>query len=133
MGAKTRSAGRHCGETAMLAGTARSHARIVCVRRRRMLKRAGLIILIVILFIAMFTFTALNTGEIQLDLAFFEGTYPISVVLAATFAIGILFGMLCMTAFVIRLINERRTLRRSLRMTESEVSSLRNLPLSDAD
>ena len=98
-----------------------------------MLKRAGLILLIVILFVVMFTFTALNTGEIPLDLAFFEGTYPISVVLAATFVLGILFGMLCMTAFVFRLINERRTLRRSLRMSESEVSSLRNLPLSDAD
>ena len=98
-----------------------------------MLKRAGLILLIVVLFIVMFTFTALNTGEIALDMAFFEGTYPITVVLAATFVIGVVFGMLCMTAFVFRLINERRTLRRSLRMTESEVSSLRNLPLSDAD
>ncbi len=98
-----------------------------------MLKRAGLILLIVVLFVAMFTFTALNTGEVSLDLAFFEGTYPISVVLAVTFVIGILFGMLCMTAFVFRMINERRALRRSLRMTESEVSSLRNLPLSDAD
>ena len=29
--------------------------------------------------------------------------------------------------------NERRILRRSLRMSESEVSSLRGLPLSDAD
>ena len=98
-----------------------------------MLKRAGLVILIIVLFIAMFTFTALNTGAIELDLAFFEGTYPVSVVLAVTFVIGILFGMLCMTAFVFRLIKERHTLRRSLRMTESEVSSLRNLPLSDAD
>lgn len=98
-----------------------------------MLKRTGLVVLIVVLFVAMFTFTALNTGEIALDLAFFEGNYPISVVLAVTFMIGVLFGMLCMTAFVFRLINERRTLRRSLRMTESEVSSLRSLPLSDAD
>ena len=32
-----------------------------------MLKRAGLIILIVALFVAMFTFTALNTGEVELD------------------------------------------------------------------
>ena len=98
-----------------------------------MLKRVGLIVLILVLFVAMFTFTALNTGEIQLDLAFFEGTYPISVALAATFVVGVIFGMLCMTAFVFRLINERRLLRRSLRMSESEVSSLRSLPLSDAD
>lgn len=98
-----------------------------------MLKRVGLIVLILVLFIAMFTFTALNTGAIELDLAFFKGTYPISVALAATFVFGVLFGMLCMTILVIRLTNERRQLRRSLRMSESEVTSLRNLPLSDAD
>jgi len=97
------------------------------------MKRAGLIILIVILFAVMFTFTALNTGQVELDLGFFERAYPISMAFAATFVFGILFGMLCMTAFVIRLINERRALRRSLRVSESEVSSLRNLPLSDAD
>ena len=98
-----------------------------------MIKRAGLIVLIVILFVAMFTFTALNTGEIQLDLGFFQRTWPIFMTLAGTFLIGTLFGMLCMTVFVFRLINERRVLRRSLRATESAVSSRRNLPLSDAD
>ena len=98
-----------------------------------MLKRAVLLVLILILFIAMFTFTALNTGEIVLDLAFFEESYPISVVVAVTFGFGVIFGMLCMTAFVVRMINERRALRRSLHVSESEVSSLRNLPLADAD
>jgi uncharacterized integral membrane protein len=78
-----------------------------------MIKRAGLIVLIVILFVAMFTFTALNTGEIELDLGFFQRTWPISMTLAGTFLIGTLFGMLCMTVFVFRLINERRVLRRS--------------------
>jgi uncharacterized integral membrane protein len=98
-----------------------------------MLKRAGLIILIVALFVVMFTFTALNTGEIEVDLGFVKRVWPISMTLAGTFVLGMLFGMLCMTAFVFRLINERRSLRRSLRISESEVSSLRNLPLSDAD
>ena len=73
-----------------------------------MLKRAGLIILIVALFVVMFTFTALNTGEIELDLGFVKRTWPISVALAGTFVAGMLFGILCMTAFVFRLINERR-------------------------
>ena len=98
-----------------------------------MLKKIGLITLIVILFVAMFTFTALNTGEVELDLGFFKRNYPISVAFAGTFVLGILFGMLCMTVFVFRLINDRRNLRRSLRISESEVSSLRNLPLADAD
>lgn len=98
-----------------------------------MLKRVGLIVLIIVLFAVMFTFTALNTGDIEIDLGFFKHTYPISMAFAATFVLGILFGMLCMTAFVFRLIKERRTLRRALRESESEVTSLRNLPLSDAD
>ena len=98
-----------------------------------MLKRAGLIILILFLFAVVFTFTALNTGQVELDLGFFKRSFPISVAFAATFVLGVVFGMLCMTAFVFRLFRERRTLRRSLHMSESEVSSLRSLPLSDAD
>ncbi len=98
-----------------------------------MIKRVGLIILIVVLFVVVFTFTALNTGQVELDLGFFKRSFPVSVAFAATFVLGILFGMLCMTAFVFRLINERRVLRRALQVSESEVSSLRNLPLSDAD
>lgn len=98
-----------------------------------MLKRAGLIILILVVFVVMFTFTALNTGDVELDLGFIKGSYPISVTFAATFFGGVLFGMSCLTVFVFRLINERRSLRRALRSSESEVSSLRSLPLSDAD
>ncbi len=98
-----------------------------------MLKRIGLVVLVLVILVTMLTFTALNSGTIDLDLAFFAGTYPISVVLVATFVVGTIFGMLCLTAFVFRLVKERRTLRQSLRTSESEVSSLRNLPLSDAD
>ena len=98
-----------------------------------MLKRAGLILLIIVLFVLMFTFTALNTGEVEVDLGFIKRTWPVSMALAGTFVLGIVFGMLCMTAFIFRLINERRSLKRALRVSESEVSSLRNLPLSDAD
>jgi putative membrane protein len=98
-----------------------------------MLKRIGLGLLLFIILVIVFTFTMLNSGTIELDMAFFAGTYPISMVVIATFIVGILFGMLCMTAFAIRIINDRRTLRRALRMSESEISSLRTLPLSDAD
>ena len=98
-----------------------------------MLKRIGLGLLLFIILVIVFTFTMLNSGTIELDMAFFGGTYPISMVVIATFIVGILFGMLCMMVFAFRIINDRRTLRRALRMSESEVSTLRNLPLSDAD
>lgn len=98
-----------------------------------MFKRLGLVVLVIIILVAVITLTALNSGEVELDLAFFSGTYKVTAILVGAFVIGTIFGMLCMTAFVFRLISDRRTLRRALRMSESEVSSLRNLPLSDAD
>ena len=98
-----------------------------------MLKRIGLAILIVFIVIAMATFTANNTGMIEIDLAFANITTSIPLAFTVTFAIGWLFGVLSLGFYVLKLVNERRLLRRSLRMRESEVSSLRNLPLSDAD
>ena len=98
-----------------------------------MLKRAGLVILGILLFVLMMAFTFANRGEIELDFWFAQGSYPISLAFVATFVLGIVFGMLCMAAFAFRLINERRALRRALRLSESELTSLRSLPLSDAD
>ncbi len=98
-----------------------------------MLKRIGLLILIVVIAIAMATFTAINTGTVDIDLAFASFTKPLPLVLTVTFALGWLFGVLCMGFYALKLVNERRLLKRSLRLSESEVTSLRGLPLSDAD
>ena len=98
-----------------------------------MLKRIGLAIVIVFIVIIMATFTANNTGAIDIDLAFTTVTTSIPLAFALTFALGWLFGLLSIAFYVLKLINERRVLRRSLRLTESEVTSLRKLPLSDAD
>lgn len=98
-----------------------------------MLRRIGLAILIVLIVIVMATFTANNTGMIDIDLAFAQVNTSIPLAFTVTFALGWLFGLLCIGFFVLKLINERRILRRSLRMSKSEVSSLRSLPLSDAE
>jgi len=98
-----------------------------------MFKRIGLVVLVIIILVAVITLTFFNPGEVDLNLVLFSGTYKVTSILVGAFVVGTVFGMLCMTAFVFRLISERRTLRRALRMSESEVSSLRNLPLSDAD
>ncbi len=98
-----------------------------------MLKRIGLLILVVAIVIVMATFTANNTGMVDIDLAFTKVTTSIPLAFTVTFALGWLFGILCLGFFALKLVNERRVLRRSLRVTESEVSSLRNLPLNDAD
>jgi len=98
-----------------------------------MLKRIGLTILIVLIVVVMATFTANNTGTIDIDLAFAKITTSMPLAFTVTFALGWLFGVLCIGFYALKLVNERRVLRRSLKMTESEVSSLRGLPISNAD
>jgi len=98
-----------------------------------MLKRAALLILILLIAIVVFTFVAQNAGPVEVTFAGYSVAQSIAITFIVTFVFGALFGMLCMSSYVMRLMNERRMLRRSLRMSESEVSSLRKLPLSDAD
>ncbi len=98
-----------------------------------MLKCIGLLLLIIVIAVCMATFTAINTGTVDIDLAFASFTKPLPLVLTVTFALGWLFGILCMGFYALKLVNERRVLRRSLRLSESEVTSLRGLPLNDAD
>ncbi len=98
-----------------------------------MLKRVGLVVLLILIFISMVLFTAGNPGEISLRLLHFELSAPVSLAFTVAFAIGWIFGIVCMGLYALKIANERRMLRRSLRMSEDEISSLRNLPLSDAD
>ena len=56
-----------------------------------------------------------------------------SLAFIVAFAFGWLFGVVTMGLYALRQMNEKRSLRRSLQATETEVSSLRNLPLNDAD
>jgi uncharacterized membrane protein YciS (DUF1049 family) len=98
-----------------------------------MLKRIALIIVVIAVAAVVFVFTALNTGTIDVNLAFDTVTTSVPFALTATFVLGWFFGVLCMGYFALKLINERRLLKRALRLSQTEVSSLRSLPLSDAD
>jgi hypothetical protein len=70
---------------------------------------------------------------VDLDLFFLTIHPSIPLAFSVTFVIGWAFGLLCTVVFILRLVNERRQLRRKLRQSESEVTSLRNLPIADAD
>ena len=98
-----------------------------------MLKKIGIGLLVSIIFVLMFWFTSNNPGNVEIDLAFGVIEPSIPIAFSVTFVMGWAFGLGCTSIFIFRLINERRRLRNALRHTESEVSSLRNLPLTDAD
>jgi uncharacterized integral membrane protein len=98
-----------------------------------MLKKIGIGILVLLIFVMMLVFTSSNPGFVDLDLFFLTVRPSIALAFSVTFVIGWAFGLLCTTVFILRLVSERRQLRRALRNSESEVSSLRNLPIADAD
>ena len=98
-----------------------------------MLKKIGIGLLVAFIFVLMFWFTSNNPGNVEIDLAFGVIEPSIPIAFSVTFVMGWAFGLACTSIFIFRLINERRRLRNALRHTESEVSSLRNLPLTDAD
>ena len=98
-----------------------------------MFKRIGVIALVLIVFVLMIWFTSINPGVVSIDLAFGTVEPTIPLALAVTFVLGWGFGILSASFYVFKLMNERRRLKSSLRTSEAEVSSLRNLPIADAD
>lgn len=97
------------------------------------LKFALWLVVVALIFIAVMAFSSVNSTEIEVDLLFRSVTTSIPLAFALVFALGWLFGLACTALWAFQLVNERRTLKRSLKVSESEVSSLRNLPLTDAD
>jgi len=98
-----------------------------------MLKKIGIVFIFLAILIVMLVFTRLNPGMIEVDLAVKKVETSIPLAFTVAFVAGWLFGLACLAAYIIRLINERRQLRKSVRLAEAEVSSLRSLPISDAD
>jgi putative membrane protein len=87
---------------------------------------------ILLVFLAAIVFASVNTGPLTLDLAFIEVSTTLSLAMLAFFAAGWLFGVVCIGFYLIRLMAERRQLRKSLRLAEAEVTSLRRMPMQDA-
>jgi hypothetical protein len=57
----------------------------------------------------------------------------VSLAIIGAVAVGWTFGIVCALFGILRLITQRRSLRRALRLAEQEVQALRSLPVQDAD
>jgi uncharacterized membrane protein YciS (DUF1049 family) len=96
--------------------------------------RSLLIALLVLLFVAVAAiFAALNPGRIGLDLAFLAIEIEKSLALLVAVGLGWLMGIVCVAFGLVRLLVQRRSLQRALRLAEQEVQALRSLPVQDAD
>lgn len=96
--------------------------------------RSLLVSILVLVFIGLAAiFSALNPGRISLDFAFFATEMEKSLALVGALAVGWVLGIICAIFGILRLMAQRRTLRRALRLAEQEVQALRSLPVQDAD
>ena len=98
-----------------------------------MLYRIFVVAVALIVVAGMFVFAYANTAAVNVDYLFFQWQTSVSLAITSAFAAGWLFGVACASFWVFGLARERRQLRQALRFSESEVSNLRNLPISDAD
>jgi len=89
-------------------------------------------LLLVALLAAVFAYN--NPERVALDVGFtrFENV-SIVMAFAVAFGIGWLFGLITAGLALFRMAAERRRLRRDLKLAEAEVSTLRSLPLHDAN
>jgi uncharacterized membrane protein YciS (DUF1049 family) len=93
-----------------------------------MVRRFAFFLLLFVVLVVAIAFAALNPGAIDVDLGFFETRMQKSLALTLAFAVGWLFGLLCLAVVLLRMVLERRRLRKALRLAEAEVHTLRSLP-----
>lgn len=91
-----------------------------------------IVLALLVLLAAMFAYN--NPEPIAVDVGFARlENVSVSVAFSVAFSFGWVFGLLCAGLILMRFARERRRLRRELRIAEAELSSLRSLPLHDAN
>lgn len=98
-----------------------------------MIKRVVTLVVLVAAVLFAAVFASWNTDIISVDFLFARYELPQSVVIIGALVIGVLIGLLGATLFLLRIASDRRRLRRALRTAETEITSLRSLPLQNAD
>ncbi|MEO0616344.1 MAG: LapA family protein [Pseudomonadota bacterium] len=98
-----------------------------------MIRRVLTLIVVVIAVVFAAVFATLNTEIIQVDLLFARYELAQSFVIIGALITGVLLGLAIASLFLLRVTSERRKLRRALSTAETEITSLRSLPLQNAD
>ncbi|HEY8539506.1 MAG TPA: lipopolysaccharide assembly protein LapA domain-containing protein [Steroidobacteraceae bacterium] len=80
-----------------------------------------LIITVVVLvgLLALFL-SAMNSSQVEIELAFARLRSPLGVALIVAFTLGLLGGLFWQAKWIAQLLNERGRLRRALRLAESK-------------
>lgn len=90
------------------------------------------LLLVVVVLLVSALFASQNPGVIELDLIFAKIEVLKSLAFTMTLAAGWVLGLLSASLYVVKSINERRKLRKTIKLAEIELKNLRNLPMQDA-
>ena len=96
-----------------------------------MLRALLFVLLVAAVALLAVVFAWLNPGTVSLNLAVGEFEVQKSQAFALTIVTGWLLGALSASVLVLKLLRDRRKLRRSVRLAEAEADNLRSLPLRD--
>lgn len=96
-----------------------------------MLRFIVYLLLLILVVIVAASFASLNPGDVRLDLAFGVIETRLSFAFAVTFVLGWLVGLATLAGLSLKLLNDRRKLKKSVKLAEAEVSNLRRLPMRD--
>lgn len=88
-------------------------------------------IIIIILILLGITFAVLNSDKVTVHYYAGQRDLPLSLLMALSFAIGILFGFLVMLPKIFRHRFNARRLRKKLKHAEEEIENLRKMPVKD--
>lgn len=78
------------------------------------------------------TFAGLNAQPVLLKYYVGEYELPLSMLVALTLGVGLLFGLFTTVVIYLRLKRQNYKLKSKLRVIEKEVENLRSLPLRDS-
>jgi uncharacterized membrane protein YciS (DUF1049 family) len=98
-----------------------------------MLRYGVFFLVVLVVFMVAVIFAAINPAPMTLDLAFTEIEMQTSLGLISFLGAGWLFGLFCAGMLLLKLLSERRQLKKALYLAEAEVKSLRSMSLQDAD
>ena len=96
-----------------------------------MLRFVIYLLLFILVLLTAASFASLNPGNVRLDLAFGVVETRLSVAFATTFAIGWVIGLATLGVVAFKLLNDRRKLKKAVKLAEAEVSNLRQQPISN--
>ncbi len=98
-----------------------------------MLRYVLFILVVLFVFMVAVVFAASNPGTLILDLAFTQITLQKSLAFILFLGVGWLVGVLCAGFLMLKMLAERRRMRKALDLAEAEVRTLRSMPLHDAN